>query len=49
MPLHIAQQYEYKLQSSRKKYNLGDPGIDRKITLRWIFKKREVGVWIGSS
>jgi hypothetical protein len=27
----------------------GDPGLDRKIILRWIFRKRDVGVWTGSS
>jgi hypothetical protein len=28
---------------------LGDPGLDGRIILRWIFRKREVGVWTGSS
>jgi len=28
---------------------LGDPGVDGKITLRWIFRKWDVEVWIGSS
>jgi hypothetical protein len=27
----------------------GDPGIDRKVILRWIFRKWDVGVWTGSS
>jgi hypothetical protein len=27
---------------------LGDPGVDRRIILRWIFRKWDVGVWIGS-
>ena len=40
MPLHTAQQHEHKWQSSRKKYHLGDTGIDEKITLRWIFRMR---------
>jgi len=26
-----------------------DPGIDRKIVLKWIFKKWDVGVWTGLS
>jgi len=30
-------------------YHLGDPGVDGKIILRWIFRKWNVGVWIGSS
>jgi len=28
---------------------LGDPGLDGKIILRWIFRKWGVGVWTGSS
>jgi len=28
---------------------LGDPGVYRKIILRWIFRKWDVGVWTGSS
>jgi hypothetical protein len=31
------------------KNQLEDPGVDGKIILRWIFKKWDVGVWIGSS
>jgi len=27
--------------------HLGDPGIDRKIILRWISRKWDVGVWTG--
>jgi hypothetical protein len=29
--------------------NLGDPGIDGRIILRWILRKWNVGVCIGSS
>ena len=25
--------------------NLGDPGLDGRIILRWIFRKWDVGVW----
>ena len=31
------------------KNQLEDPGVDGKITLRWIFRKWDVGVWTGSS
>jgi len=31
------------------KNHLGDPGVDGRIVLRWIFRKRNVGVWTGSS
>jgi len=27
----------------------GDPGLDGRIILRWIFRKWDVGFWIGSS
>ena len=27
----------------------GDPGVDGRIILRWIFRKWDVGVWTGSS
>ena len=29
--------------------NLGDPGVDGGIIIRWIFRKWDVGVWTGSS
>jgi hypothetical protein len=28
---------------------LGDPGVDGRIILRWIFRKWDVGVWTGLS
>ena len=29
--------------------HLKDPGVDGRIILRWIFRKWDVDVWIGSS
>ena len=31
------------------KNHLEDPGLDGRIILRWIFRKRNVGEWTGSS
>jgi hypothetical protein len=31
----------------RESKHLEDPGVERRIILRWIFKKWEVGVWTG--
>jgi len=28
--------------------HLGDPGIDGRILLRWIFRKWDLGAWTGS-
>jgi len=28
---------------------LGEPGVDERIILRWIFRNWDVGVWTGSS
>jgi len=33
----------------REKDHWGDPGVDGRIRLRWIFRKWDVGVWTGSS
>ena len=31
----------------RERDCLGDPGVDGRMILRWIFRKWDVGVWIG--
>jgi len=28
---------------------MGDPGVDRRMILKWIFRKQVMGVWTGSS
>jgi len=33
----------------RERDYLGDPGLDGRIILRWIFRKWDVGVWNCSS
>jgi len=33
----------------RERGHMGDPGVDGRIILRWIFRKWDVGVWTGSS
>jgi len=32
-----------------ERHHLGDPGVDGRIILRWIFRKWDVGVWSESS
>ena len=36
-------------RNMRERDHLGDPGVDGRIILRWIFRKWDVGVWSGSS
>jgi len=37
------------LGNQRERDSLGDPGVEERIKLRWIFRKWDVGVWNGSS
>jgi hypothetical protein len=32
----------------RERLHLGDPDVDGKIILRWIFRKLDKGIWTGS-
>jgi hypothetical protein len=34
-------------ENLRETDHWGDPGVDGKIILRWIFRKWDVGVWTG--
>jgi hypothetical protein len=36
------------LSSLRERDHLGDPGVDGRIILRWIFSKMDMVVWTGS-
>ena len=33
----------------KERDHLGDPGVDERIILRWVFRKWDVGLWTGSS
>ena len=35
--------------SLKERDHLGDPDVDGRIIIRWIFRKWDVGVWTGSS
>ena len=41
--------YRVLVGKTEGKNQLGDPGVDGGIILRWIFMKWDVGVWTGSS
>jgi len=51
---HVARMGERRgvyrvLVGKPEREHLGDPGVDGKIILRWIFRKCDVGVWTGWS
>jgi hypothetical protein len=39
--------YRVLVGKSEGKSHWGDPGVDRRIILRWIFRKWDVGLWTG--
>jgi len=41
--------YKVLVDKPEGKSHLGDPGVDGRIILRWIFSEWDVGVWNGSS
>jgi hypothetical protein len=41
--------YRILVGKRKGKRQWGDPGVDGKIILRWIFSKWDVGVWTGLS
>jgi hypothetical protein len=41
--------YRVLVAKTEGKKPLGDPGVDGRIILRWIFRKGDVGEWTGSS
>jgi hypothetical protein len=40
---------EFRLGHLRERDHLGDPDVEGRILLRWIFRKWDVGLWTGSS
>jgi hypothetical protein len=42
-------EYRVLVGNLRERDHLGDPGVDGRITLRWIFGKWDVGTRNGSS
>ena len=37
------------LGNLKERDHLGDTGVDRRIILRWVFRKWDMGLWTGSS
>jgi len=38
----------FGMENLRERDHFGDPGVDWRMILRWIFRKWDVGVWTGS-
>jgi len=44
---HVARKGEGKSVYLREREHLEDPGVDVRIILRWVFRKRDKGAWTG--
>jgi hypothetical protein len=40
-------EYRVLVEKPEERGHLGDPGVDGKIILGWIFEKWDAGVWTG--
>jgi hypothetical protein len=40
--------YRVLVGKPERRDHLGDPGVDGSIILRWIIRKCDMGVWVGS-
>ena len=55
LPGHVAHTgerrgvYRVLVGKPEERDHLGDPGIDWRMILRWIFRQQDVGVWTGST